>query len=44
MSAEIRKRISRPAASATWEYTYHWGAQIGDSTTLRVLREDGGGL
>lgn len=41
---QIRKRIHRPAASATWEHTHKWGVQFGDNTDLRVTRTDGGGL
>lgn len=40
----IRRRIHRPAASATWEHNHRWGSQLGDSTNLRVARKDGGGM
>ena len=37
-------RIHRPASSATWEHDHRWGSMIGDSTTLRVTRTDGGAM
>lgn len=40
--SNIRKRVHRPAASATWEHEHRWGSNFGDSTTLRVTRTDGG--
>lgn len=40
----VRRRVHRPAASATWEHTHRWGVQLGDSTDLRITRVDGGGL
>lgn len=43
---QIRTRIHRPAASATWEHTHRWGG-LGaslDEVGLRVTRTDGGGL
>lgn len=45
MSDEIRgPRISRPAASATWEHEYRWGSQLGDTTRVSVTRTDRGGM
>lgn len=45
MPDQIRgPRVHRPAASATWEFEHRWGSMIGDSTTLRVTRNDGGAL
>lgn len=45
MSDKIRgPQVHRAAARATWESEHRWGTLIGDSTTLRVTRTDGGGM
>lgn len=36
--------VHRAPARATWEHEHRWGAQLGDSTTLRVTRTDHGAM
>ncbi|UUW88376.1 hypothetical protein [Pimelobacter simplex] len=38
----INSRVHRPPASATWQHEHRWGPAFGDSTTLSVVRTDGG--